>query len=247
MPPGFVVRTEAFEAFIRLLDKEQPLRAPIEALDPHDLETVGAVTKAIRARVEGSPLPPALRDAILSAHAELCAGMADAPVAVRSSATTEDAEDASFAGLQDTYLWVLGGDQVLHMVRSCWASLYSVESVVLSPEARSARGRSCHGRRGTADGRCALRRRDVHPQSDNRRPVRGDRRRRLGTWLRRRLRRGYAGSLGHRQDHRARSPRAIFPTSIFSNWPRRAAASRTCLYRRASAPHPASATRNCWS
>jgi pyruvate, water dikinase len=50
-------------------------------------------------------------------------------VAVRSSATTEDAADASFAGLQDTYLWVTDLGRTLQRVRSCWASLYSVESV----------------------------------------------------------------------------------------------------------------------
>jgi pyruvate,water dikinase len=129
VPPGFVVRTDAFETFIRRLDAEIPLRAPIEALDPDDLAAVTACTSVIRARVEDSPLPIEVRDAILSAHATLCHGRPALPVAVRSSATTEDAEDASFAGLQDTYLWVLGGEQVLRMVRSCWASLYSVESV----------------------------------------------------------------------------------------------------------------------
>jgi pyruvate,water dikinase len=50
-------------------------------------------------------------------------------VAVRSSATGEDAADASFAGLQDTFLWVCGAEEVLERVRRCWASLYSVESV----------------------------------------------------------------------------------------------------------------------
>jgi pyruvate,water dikinase len=50
-------------------------------------------------------------------------------VAVRSSATTEDAADASFAGLQDTYLWVTRSADVLDKIRSCWASLYSVESI----------------------------------------------------------------------------------------------------------------------
>lgn len=129
VPPGFVVRTDAFEAFIRALDSEKPLRAPIEALDPDDLVAVGACTKAIRARVTESPMPDAVRERILAAYAELCEGRTDMPVAVRSSATTEDAEDASFAGLQDTYLWVPGGDEVLHKVRECWASLYSVESV----------------------------------------------------------------------------------------------------------------------
>src|SRR5258705_44316 len=52
-----------------------------------------------------------------------------AAVAVRSSATTEDAADASFAGLQDTYLWVTQADSVVRKIRSCWASLYSLESL----------------------------------------------------------------------------------------------------------------------
>jgi pyruvate,water dikinase len=50
-------------------------------------------------------------------------------VAVRSSATTEDAADASFAGLQDTYLWVSQADSVIRKIRSCWGSLYSPESL----------------------------------------------------------------------------------------------------------------------
>ena len=127
VPPGFVVRTEAFEQFIAALDAEQPLRALVEALDANELGEVQAVTAAIRERIEQAPLPDAVDSAIHTAWRQL----ADAgqPVAVRSSATTEDAEDASFAGLQDTYLWVLGEDQVVAKTRSCWASLYSVESV----------------------------------------------------------------------------------------------------------------------
>ncbi|PQA85681.1 PEP/pyruvate-binding domain-containing protein [Hyphococcus luteus] len=129
VPPGFVVRTEGFERFIQKLDKEEPLRAPVEALDPDDYDTVGKVTAAIRERIEKEPLPAEVETEIKAAYAELCEGDAKAPVAVRSSATTEDAEDASFAGLQDTYLWVLGAEETLQMVRRCWASLYSVESV----------------------------------------------------------------------------------------------------------------------
>ena len=48
---------------------------------------------------------------------------------MRSSATAEDSGSASFAGLQDTYLWVTGADALAEHVRLCWASLYSVESV----------------------------------------------------------------------------------------------------------------------
>jgi len=128
VPPGFVIRTEGFERFIQALDAQQPLRAVVEALDPADLAAVTRTSEAIRERIESSPLPTDVEAEILAGLADLC-GNSDAPVAVRSSATTEDAEDASFAGLQDTYLWVIGGEQVLHMVRSCWASLYSVESI----------------------------------------------------------------------------------------------------------------------
>ena len=127
VPPGFVLRTEGFERFITALDATEPLRALIEALDPDDLDTAQTVTAAIRQRVEKAPLPVEIETALRAAYAEL-AGV-DQPVAVRSSATTEDAEDASFAGLQDTYLWVIGADAVIDRVRACWASLYSVESV----------------------------------------------------------------------------------------------------------------------
>lgn len=126
VPPGFVVRTEAFEAFITALDARQALRGRIEELDPDDLATAQTVTETVRVRVEAEELPVEVCEAILAAYRELGE---DTPVAVRSSATTEDAEDASFAGLQDTYLWVIGPDALLDAVRRCWASLYSVESV----------------------------------------------------------------------------------------------------------------------
>ncbi len=126
VPPGFVVRTDAFEKFIVALDADEPIRTPVEALDPDNLDEVGRVTAAIRERIENAAMVSDVEADIRSAYATLCKGD---PVAVRSSATTEDAEDASFAGLQDTYLWVIGADDVVAMVRRCWASLYSVESV----------------------------------------------------------------------------------------------------------------------
>ena len=123
VPPGFVVTTGAFERFVAGLD----LRDAVEALDPDALDIVQQRTAAIRAKVEGESLPGDVAAAIRTALADLAP--TGEPVAVRSSATTEDAEDASFAGLQDTYLWVIGADAVIDRVRACWASLYSVESV----------------------------------------------------------------------------------------------------------------------
>ena len=128
VPPGFVVRTAAFERFIATLEQRAAVRARVESLDPADLAGITACSRELRARVEAGSLPADLQDEIAAAHAALCSDPA-APVAVRSSATTEDAADASFAGLQDTYLWVQGAADVLHRLRSCWASLYSVESI----------------------------------------------------------------------------------------------------------------------
>jgi pyruvate,water dikinase len=129
VPPGFVVTTGAFEAFIAALERDAPIRSVVAGLDPADLDATRACSQVLRARIEGESLPSHVRDEISAALAALCPDDPLSPVAIRSSATTEDADDASFAGLQDTYLWVKGLDDALRFIRSCWASLYSVESV----------------------------------------------------------------------------------------------------------------------
>ncbi len=129
VPPGFVVRTLAFERFLGSLEKQEPIRSKVEALDEHEIEKTTALSEALRARLEKAPLPDDVSAPFAAAHAELCAADPNGPLAVRSSATTEDAANASFAGLQDTYLWIMGVPATLKYVRSCWASLYSVPSI----------------------------------------------------------------------------------------------------------------------
>ena len=111
VPPGYVVPAEALAA--ALPDRGAELRALAERKD------AAAAQELIRT-VE---LDPALRAAVLDAYAEL--GADDVPVAVRSSACAEDSEEASFAGQQETYLHVLGGDAVRARIRDCWASFFS--------------------------------------------------------------------------------------------------------------------------
>jgi pyruvate, water dikinase len=129
VPPGFVVRVSAFDTFIETLEREAPVRAAVAALPRDDLEAITQLSRQLRSRIEAAPLPQALAEAVAGSYHGLAGGEPQAAVAVRSSATTEDAVDASFAGLQDTYLWVEGLPEVLAKVRSCWASLYSVESI----------------------------------------------------------------------------------------------------------------------
>jgi pyruvate,water dikinase len=126
VPPGFVITTAAFEEFLARAGGDE-IRRDIEALDAADLDTIKATGERVRAQIERVAMQTHIADAIAQAHAALC--NADAHVAVRSSATSEDGDDASFAGLQDTYLWLAGRETVVRHVRSCWASLYSTESV----------------------------------------------------------------------------------------------------------------------
>jgi len=129
VPEGFVVRTAAFEAFLAEVERSAPVRARVQSLPADDLDAITALSTELNARLQGQPLPAGLRTELAAAHHGLCAAAAQTPLAVRSSATSEDAEDASFAGLQDTYLWVMGAEEVERQVRACWASLYSVPSI----------------------------------------------------------------------------------------------------------------------
>ena len=129
VPPGFVIRTAAFERFLGELEKQDAIRSSVEELHPHELERATQVSEFVRARFENAAPVDDLRAEVLWAHAELCGVDLSSPVAVRSSATIEDSDDASFAGLQDTFLWVTSAQAMLQSVRSCWASLYSVPSI----------------------------------------------------------------------------------------------------------------------
>jgi phosphoenolpyruvate synthase/pyruvate phosphate dikinase len=128
VPPGFVLRTRAFEEFLAELEKSSTIRPKVGGLAPDDLDAIGVCSACVRARIEAAEMPAALRAALGAAWDKLTDG-GRSPVAVRSSATLEDASDASFAGLQDTYLWLPDLEATLKRVRSCWASLYSVESI----------------------------------------------------------------------------------------------------------------------
>jgi pyruvate,water dikinase len=81
--------------------------------------------------VEDESLPDGLAAAIGNAYDRLAtaAGDPSTPVAVRSSATAEDTESASFAGMNETLLNVRGRDAVLAAVRQCWSSLFGARTI----------------------------------------------------------------------------------------------------------------------
>ncbi len=131
IPPGFVVTTSAFRLAAAQFDRDGMIADEIAGLPADDHAAVEAATAKIRLRIEQTPLPEALCDEVAARYQALIGDVTGhhTGVAVRSSATSEDSLEASFAGVQDTFLWVRGADAVLSRMRACWASLYSVESV----------------------------------------------------------------------------------------------------------------------
>jgi phosphoenolpyruvate synthase/pyruvate phosphate dikinase len=135
VPPGFVVTVDAFAAAMAAIDPSGALRAELSALDAADLAGIAAAAARLRALVIAAPLADDVYAAIAVAYAQLGPGdsateiLINTDVAVRSSATPEDSAEASFAGLQDTYLGVVGIPSVHDHVGRCWASLYNDESV----------------------------------------------------------------------------------------------------------------------
>src|SRR6476646_12039465 len=77
-----------------------------------------------------APRPEGVRAGLESQYGDLAGdGDTEPPVAVRSSALGEDGEDATFAGQQESFLWVRGFEHVCDAVRDCWASLYTARAI----------------------------------------------------------------------------------------------------------------------
>ena len=128
VPRGFVVLASAFRSFVAGVDPSGSLARSVSSVPAGDVSAIGSVAARVRELLVAATLPPGLAAAIAAEYQSLGASP-DVAVAVRSSATMEDSSEASFAGLQDTYLGVRGVSAVLDRVRSCWASLYNDESV----------------------------------------------------------------------------------------------------------------------
>jgi pyruvate,water dikinase len=131
VPPGFAVATSGFRAFVEEAGLAETIAAELARSDPDDVGSVGAASEAIGRAMRAAPVPDAVRDEVARRYAELAREVdeAEPPVAVRSSALGEDAEDATFAGQQETTLWVRGADRVCEAVRNCWISLYGAPAI----------------------------------------------------------------------------------------------------------------------
>ena len=129
VPTGFATTAHAFRVFLAHAGLDKKINAVLDALDTDDVRALAVAGGQIRALVEAQPFPADFEQAVRESFATLCAGNIEASFAVRSSATAEDLPDASFAGQQETFLNVVGIEDVLHKMKEVFASLYNDRAI----------------------------------------------------------------------------------------------------------------------
>ncbi len=128
VPPGFALSVEFYREFLKANGLTDHVREQIADLDTSDVERLQKVGDNIRSQILDSEFPSHMRIAIREGYLALSGGAA-LPVAVRSSATAEDLADSSFAGQQDTYLNVVGEEEVFECTKKCIASLFTDRAI----------------------------------------------------------------------------------------------------------------------
>jgi pyruvate,water dikinase len=131
VPPGFALTTEGYRRFMAEAGLTAEIASVLKLLDAQDLDALERASASIRTLIEAQPFSEEIEDSVAECYRKLAlrACMPAVPVAVRSSATAEDLAGASFAGQQDTYLWIRGVDEVLHHMRRCISSLYTGRAI----------------------------------------------------------------------------------------------------------------------
>lgn len=131
VPPGFALTTEGYRTFMAESGLERELELALRNVDCQNLEALEKVSSSIRAAIEAQPFSEEMEDVVAESYRKLSirCGLPAAPVAVRSSATAEDMPDASFAGQQETFLWIRGANEVLDHMRRCISSLYTARAI----------------------------------------------------------------------------------------------------------------------
>jgi pyruvate,water dikinase len=127
VPPGFVLTAQTFLEAMEAAGVRSKLVALMNEVDPADAGALEKTTSELRRLVREAPVPKPLREEIARAYHRLGKELF---VAVRSSATSEDAGATSFAGMHESYTNVRGEEALLDAIRRCWASVYTPRGVV---------------------------------------------------------------------------------------------------------------------
>lgn len=129
VPNGFAVTADAYNHFLDAANLRGRINDTLAGLDTHDMRELQARGKKVREMILAEELPEDLKAAIVNAYKELVELEGAEDVAVRSSATAEDLPGASFAGQQETYLNVVGAEDVIEAAKKCIASLFTDRAI----------------------------------------------------------------------------------------------------------------------
>lgn len=131
VPPGFALTTAGYRRFMADAGIDREVKSLLTGLDTQDMDALEKISATIRETIEAQPFSTEIEDLVAEKYRKLSVRscLPAVPVAVRSSATAEDLPGASFAGQQDTYLWIRGADEVLHHMRRCISSLYTGRAI----------------------------------------------------------------------------------------------------------------------
>ncbi|SHF20930.1 phosphoenolpyruvate synthase [Seinonella peptonophila] len=127
VPEGFCVTTKAYQRVIEQNKEFQGLLNQLALLKIEDQDKISEISGRIRETIENIEIPSEITKAVVQYLSQFGEEHA---YAVRSSATAEDLPTASFAGQQDTYLNIIGGEAILRHISKCWASLFTDRAVI---------------------------------------------------------------------------------------------------------------------
>ena len=144
VPPGFVITAQAYDYFIRKAGIKEEIEEIISGIDYENTKELDEISQKIRDLIVKAEMPKDLQEEIIESYElldtnnlrnvqgtvlEILKNSEPIFVAVRSSATTEDLADASFAGQQETFLNVKGKAELIINVKKCLASLFTSRAV----------------------------------------------------------------------------------------------------------------------
>ncbi|MEK6838034.1 MAG: phosphoenolpyruvate synthase, partial [Nanoarchaeota archaeon] len=135
VPNGFAITAAAYKLFVKEAGIERDVKRILTGLNIKDVEKVAEAGYMVRELIKKAEFPQQLKKEILEAYAKMCKEYrTHVDVAVRSSATLEDLEGASFAGQQESYLNIRGESSLLEACKKCFASLFTNRAIVYRHE-----------------------------------------------------------------------------------------------------------------
>lgn len=131
IPNGFATTAAAYQEFLKVNGLDKVIKEILSDLDTKDITNLQKRGQKVRSAILQAELQESLKSELLKAYQDLSkqSGTNNTDVAVRSSATAEDLPGSSFAGQQETFLNVVGKEELFEAVKKCYASLFTDRAI----------------------------------------------------------------------------------------------------------------------